>query len=269
MSTPFELATAVEPLGEGSFAATCDVGWSAPRGPNGGYLAAIIVRAMTAQLADTQRMARSITLHYLRPPVAGPMQVFVSVERSGRTLSTLSARLEQDGQTCLLALAAFAGSFSDQRPFTASIPAVAAATAIEPIPIVDQMPPIARQVQMRPALGGLPFSGSDEAISGGWMRLNDPQQLDAAALALYCDAWLPAVFTRLTEPVGAPIVDLTIHFRDPLAALQVDPTASVLGVFRCSTAIEGFVEEDGEIWSADGKLLAQSRQLALLVQPGK
>jgi len=120
---------------------------------------------------------------------------------------------------------------------------------------------------MRPALGELPFSGSDDAISGGWMRLNQPQRLDSAALALYCDAWLPAVFTRLTEPVGAPTVDLTIHFRDPHAALEIDPSQSVLGVFRCSTAIEGFVEEDGEIWSADGRLLAQSRQLALLVEP--
>lgn len=267
MSTPFESATAVEPLGDGRFSAVCDVNWSAPRGPNGGYLAAIMIRAMAAHLGDPGREARSITLHYLSPPVAGPMQLEVKLERSGRTLSTLSARLEQDGKCCLLALGAFAGSFSDRRPFTAHMPKVAAAESIEPIPVVEQMPPIAHQVQMRPALGAMPFSGSDEAISGGWMRLNEPQQLDSAALALYCDAWLPAVFTRLTEPVGAPTVDLTIHFRDPGAALEVDPAASVLGVFRCSTAIEGFVEEDGEIWAPDGKLLAQSRQLALLVEP--
>ncbi len=267
MSTPFELATAVEPLGDGRFSALCDVDWSAPRGPNGGYLAAIMIRVMTAELGDAEREARSITLHYLSPPVAGPMQIEVKVERSGRTLTTLSARLEQDGKCCLLALGAFAGQFSDKRPFVAQMPKVGAADQIEPIPVVEQMPPIAHQVVMRPALGALPFSGSDEAISGGWMRLNEPQRLDAAALALYCDAWLPAVFTRLTEPVGAPTVDLTIHFRDPHAALEIDPSESVLGMFRCSTAIEGFVEEDGEIWSADGRLLAHSRQLALLVEP--
>ena len=102
MSTPFETATAVEPLGDGRFSAVCDVGWSAPRGPNGGYLAAIMIRAMAAQLDDPGREARSITLHYLSPPVAGPMQVEVKLERSGRTLSTLSARLEQDGKLSLI-----------------------------------------------------------------------------------------------------------------------------------------------------------------------
>jgi hypothetical protein len=35
--------------------------------------------------------------------------------------------------------------------------------------------------------------------------------------------------------------------------------------FRTRTAREGFLEEDGEIWSADGTLLAQSRQLAIFL----
>jgi hypothetical protein len=36
-------------------------------------------------------------------------------------------------------------------------------------------------------------------------------------------------------------------------------------VFRSGLAHDGFFEEDGELWSADGRLLAQCRQLALLL----
>jgi len=49
----------------------------------------------------------------------------------------------------------------------------------------------------------------------------------------------------------------------PLAGAADDDF--VLAVFRSRRAHEGFIEEDGEIWSRDGVLLAQSRQLALVL----
>ncbi|MGZ4786392.1 MAG: hypothetical protein ACXV5S_12035 [Acidimicrobiales bacterium] len=36
-------------------------------------------------------------------------------------------------------------------------------------------------------------------------------------------------------------------------------------VFRSTVASDGFIEEDGELWSRDGTLLAQSRQLAVFL----
>ena len=62
--------TAVAPLGDGSWPrSTGD--WFTPRGANGGFLAAIVLRAMLAELDDPARAPRSLTLHYLRPPAAG------------------------------------------------------------------------------------------------------------------------------------------------------------------------------------------------------
>jgi acyl-CoA thioesterase len=37
-------------------------------------------------------------------------------------------------------------------------------------------------------------------------------------------------------------------------------------VFRSRTTAEGFFEEDGELWSQDGTLLAQSRQLGPVIE---
>jgi acyl-CoA thioesterase len=264
-ATRFERATAVEPAGDGSWEAWTTRDWWTPRGPNGGYLAAIVLRAMARELDDPGRPARSVTLHFLRPPQPGAVRIDVSVERAGRTLSTLSARLIQDGRPCVLAIGAFAGAFPSAGTFTAPMPDVPAATTIEPWPAHPTMPPVAHRLRMRPAVGALPFSGAEEALTGGWMSLEEPQRLDAPALAFFADAWLPAAFPRFTEPVLAPTIDLTIHFRDPAAALAEPPDEPVLGVFRSDFAVDGMVEEDGHLWSAGGVLLAQSRQLALLV----
>jgi acyl-CoA thioesterase len=60
---------------------------------------------------------------------------------------------------------------------------------------------------------------------------------------------------------GVPTVDLTVHIR---AALPL-PGDFVLAVFRTREVSGGFLEEDGEIWSRDGRLLAHSRQLGVML----
>jgi hypothetical protein len=42
------------------------------------------------------------------------------------------------------------------------------------------------------------------------------------------------------------------------------PSDYLFGLFRSSVGAEGFFEEDGEIYSESGLMVAQSRQLALL-----
>ena len=116
--------------------------------------------------------------------------------------------------------------------------------------------------------GALPLSGAPDAVTGGWLGLAEPEPVDAATIAFYADAWLPAPFPRLTEPVAAPTIDLTIHFRAPGAVASLAADAPVLARFASTTASGGFFEEDGELWAPDGTLLAQSRQLALLAPFG-
>ncbi|MCW2968727.1 MAG: thioesterase family protein [Solirubrobacteraceae bacterium] len=260
--TPFERDTAVTAAGDGRFVARCEEAWFAPRGPNGGYLAAIVLRALIAVLDAPARAPRSLTLHYLRPPVAGDVEIAVEVQRAGRRLSTLTARLEQHGRLCVLAIGAFSEDFDSAAEYADHAPVVPAPDTIEPAPRSPAMPQIAHRFEVRPAIGGLPFSGGDKALSGGWIAFEDgPQVLDTPALAMLTDAWLPAPFTRLTEPLAAPTIDLTIHFRAP-EVLVAEP---VLAVFSSRFAHAGFFEEDGELWSADGRLVAQSRQLGLLM----
>lgn len=256
----FEAATAVTPAGEGAFEALCSTDWSAPNGPNGGYLAAIVLRAMAAHIGDAAYAPRSLTCHYLRPPTDGPVRLEVVQERRGRTVASTSARLLQGDRLCVTALGAFTTA-GDAPGWEPPMPAVPPASEVEPWPVHPRMPPIAQRLELRHCVGAAPFSGADDATSGGWMRVRgDATPLDAPAVALLADAWLPAAFPRLTAPAAAPTIDLTVHFRRAAPA----PGEQVLGVFTSTCSAEGLFEEDGALWSEDGLLLAQSRQLALL-----
>ncbi|MFZ1156106.1 MAG: hypothetical protein WAN93_14510, partial [Solirubrobacteraceae bacterium] len=85
------------------------------------------------------------------------------------------------------------------------------------------------------------------------------------ALALFCDAWFPPSFIALDVPAISPTVDLTIHFRQSIAECDCDPAALCLSVFNTRLLHDGLFEEDGVIWAADGTVLAQSRQLGIIM----
>jgi acyl-CoA thioesterase len=265
----FERDTAVAPAGAGVWQADISEAWTVPRGgPNGGYVAALVLRALTEAVADPDRAPRSLTLHYLRPPVPGrPAQIHVVVEREGRTLTSLSARLVQDDRVMVLALAAFASDFPTAADYAAPMPDVGPPPpALSTAPAGPSIPEIAQRTATVPVFGDV-WAEADEAVVGGWLRLAEPRVADAAAIAFYADAWLPAPFARLAAPTPAPTIDLTIHFRTRLPHPGMTPATPVLARFTSSTSHGGFFEEDGALWAPDGTLLAQSRQLALLL-PG-
>jgi acyl-CoA thioesterase len=263
LASAFERATAVEPVGDGAWRATCDSAWNTQLGPNGGFIAAIVLRAMIAQLDEPDREARSLTCHFLRPPRSGELRIEVTVERQGRTMSTVTARLTQGGRLCVIAITAFAVELTGAIEYQGMPPLAPDPDRVAPLEPPPDIPMVA-QFDVRPTFGGEPYSGAPEALTGGWLRFADSQPLDAPALAMYADAWLPSPMPHLTKPALAPTIDLTVHFRAPAAAAAI-VDEPVLARFRSSTAAGGLFEEDGELWSRDGALLAQSRQLALLL----
>jgi acyl-CoA thioesterase len=258
----FTRDTAVEEIGGGSYRGHVSADWFTPRGANGGFLAAIVLRAIMASEHDAARAPRSLTLHYLRPPAEGEVRVVVTEERRGRQLTTYSARMEQDGRVCVLALAALSTDFEGGMTYADAMPDVPPPNGLK-VRDEGHLPPITHRVAIQPAVGQMPFSGGDEARTGGWIAVagDEPSPLDAPALAFLTDAWLPSPFVLVRDFVGVPTIDLTIHFR----ARTDGRTGPALSIFSSRASAEGFFEEDGELWGEDGTLLAQSRQLGLML----
>jgi acyl-CoA thioesterase len=264
----FEEQTSVSETGPGTFTASVHPGWWVVRGPHGGYLAAIILRAMRARLGDPTRPPRSFTTHFAAAPEEGPLEIETAVEREGRSMTTLSARVRQGDKLVGLSLAAFSAPRPGLEFDDAPMPDAASPDDGIVVPTEgDGIPPFLGNFDMRWLFGGPPFSGSPEAVVGGWLRFRDPTVADAAAVACLMDAWAPAVFPRATQLVVCPTIDLTIHFRSDFPLGDAAPDDFYLGRFSSKLSRDGFFEEDGEMWSADGTLVAQSRQLALAIIP--
>jgi acyl-CoA thioesterase len=275
--TTFDRDTAVRLLsrsddgsaGTAQFAADVSPRWRAGRGPHGGYLAAMLLRALIEAVADPRRAPRSLTIHYARAPQAGPVRIDATIERQGRSLSTLSARMEQDGALVALAIAAFSVPWDAPEVAELPMPAVAAQDPERKpgVPLFQGAPAFTSHLIIQPRIGAVPFQGSDAPMEiGSWLGLAEARPIDALSLAFFSDALFSPPFIRLTEPSTTPTIDLTIHFRTPMPRTAApDPEELCFARFRSGLVHEGFFEEDGVIWASDGTVLAQSRQLGIVL----
>jgi len=263
----FDQATAAEPVAPGRYTYVWGTEWTGLRGPHGGFLAAVLLRAMQAEVGHG-RAPRSLTVHFAAPPALGASLIEVAEERRGGRLSTVSARMSQGGTAMALALAGLSAPREGPDISGAVMPEVPPPEDLAPTPQRPHQPSFADHFDYRYALGGRVFHGGDRSYSGGWMRLRRPVPIDAAVVACLADAWMPSLFTRIDFRAYAPTLDMTVHFRAALPLPGVGSEEFLLGVFTSKRAEGGFWEEDGELWTRDGRLLAQSRQLALVIRAG-
>jgi acyl-CoA thioesterase len=255
--------TELRPLADGDYGGRILDSWWTPRGPLGGYVMAILMRGVLLTVADPERQPRSLTVHFLRSPQSGPVVVRPRVERMGRSLTTATVRLEQEGELLALGVAALSKAWPSPVLADAPMPDVEPPGERTPAPPPPGVPAVTfrNQLTMQRRFGEPPFSRADQALTGGWLGLVEERPVDALTVLILADAWYPAPWPRLDALAPAPTIEMTVHFR---AALPL-PDSLLLGRFDTRLVRDGFFDESGELWSPDGALVAQSRQLGLLL----
>jgi acyl-CoA thioesterase len=260
----FEEASAVSPAGEGLWKAEVQPEWDIFGIANGGYLMAIGSRAMSASAED--RRPVSVTAHFLRPVTAGPVEVAVDELKRGRTFSTMGATLSADSDSITM-LGGFVDPAMvgrDDLYVAASppdLPPPEACPRALPNPDGPLPPPLLAHFEERIHPDDLgPFGGRPSRVARvrGWFRLHDQEPTDAFTLLLVADAFPPAVFNADLPLAWTPTLEMTTQVRAVPAP----------GWLRCQFTTRlvsgGLLEEDGEIWDETGRLVALSRQLALV-----
>jgi len=231
--------------------------WNIGPVPNGGYVLAVGMSALRQAVASPDPL--TITAHYLRPSVPGPVTITVEIVKVGRQYTTATARMVQGDRETARLLATYGDLSRGAGPshIAGEPPPLPLRDALDPVPR-GNVPEFARRFDMRGLpLGFEPGRATGPAEVSGWIRFADGRRPDVHAMGLIADAFPPAVF-QVLAPGWVPTIELTVHVR-------ARPTSEWLRcVFRTRFIFGGLLEEDGEIWDEGGTLVALSRQLAAM-----
>lgn len=260
--TEFDHATASRPAGDGTRLVTITDAWDTPNlTRNGGYVLAVVAEAM--RHSSPKKDILSASVNFLKPHPLGEAEVVSELVRDGRRTSVVLGRLLADGDATTTVTATFIDRDAVQDGYTHTPPA--RPTLPAPEDCVDAFAPvpkgaikIADHFDYRHAAvpGWAQGSPSGAMEATYWTRFTDGREPDDLSLLSFPDAYPPVVAD--IGKIASATVQMTIHvYRRPAPGWLL---------VRVSTrhVIDGFHDEDVEIWDAEGHLVAQSRQLAIL-----
>ncbi|AVZ75435.1 TesB-like acyl-CoA thioesterase 3 [Streptomyces lunaelactis] len=264
----FDRDTAVTPRAPGVYDAELSAGWTIIHAVNGGYLLALLGRALGDALPHPDPF--TVSAHYLTASQPGPAVIRTELVRTGRTLSTGQASLFQyaeDG-TEVERIRVLA-SYGDLDALPEDVRTTAEPPAIPPMQhcLGPSDGPAAKipgssaiterlNIKLDPATVGWAVGApSGKGEMRGWLGLADGRDADPFSLLLAVDAMPPTAF-ELGLKGWTPTVELTTHIR-------CRPAPGPLRVAITTRNLAGgFLEEDAEVWDSADRLVAQSRQLA-------
>ena len=246
----------------GRYSASIEPGWDVMGNANGGYLLALVSRAAAAAAED--RVPASVTAHYLAPGKPGPVTIETNVEKTGRRFTTVRATMSDESRPVLTMLGSFAAEQLMPSTFTRiedsppDLPPPEDCVRIEPTETFP--PPFMGKVDLRMHPEDADMTSQVPRFRG-WLRLSDDEPIGRFGLLVAVDAFPPTIFAAQVPFAWTPTLELTAHIRGLPSP----------GWLRCEFTTRfitgGYVEEDGVVWDSSDRLVAQSRQLALLPLP--
>ncbi len=213
----------------------------------------------------------TVSAHFLRPTVPGPAEILTEPLRAGRAHSTAVSRLVQEGRERLHVVATYGDldhldgdtvvtAGPPEMPPPESCRRLLSRHPAERPPGRPPRPP--RGARAPGTAGWLDGAPTGTGELHAWIRFADGRPVDAACLPFLCDAMPPAAFDLLSIPAWLPTLELTVQVRGR-------PRPGWLrGRYTTRFVTGGYLEEDAELWDADGRLVALSRQLAKMNRAG-
>ncbi|MCP3474048.1 thioesterase family protein [Bradyrhizobium sp. CCGUVB1N3] len=233
-------------------------------GPFGGTTAATILRA----LIDHPQAAGdplSVTVNYCAPIAKGAFDLDVRLVKANRSSQHWCVELSQDGgEVATLATAVFAERRPSWEHRVAMCPEATPFEKTLPFPKISAS--WANQYEFRFVEGemrmGPPQADLASTYSKVWISDRTPRKLDMLSLMAMSDAFFGRIFHARRELVPFGTVSLTTYFHTDSEELAAEDITRVLATADAKIFHKSYGDQNGELWSPNGRLLATTTQIA-------
>ena len=235
-------------------------------GPFGGATAATILRAL---IDHPQRSGDplAMTVHYCAPIAPGAFDLDLRLVKANKSSQHWAIELTQDGaDVATLATAVFAERRPSWSRQQSEFPQVKPFEQIRPFPKIKVS--WANQYDFRFVEGELDFSGTapqpghDRPSSKFWIGDRVPRKVDMLSLMSMSDAFFGRIFHVKNAFVPFGTVSLTTYFHAAVEDLAAEDISHVLAVADAKIFNRSYADQNGELWSPNGRLLATTTQIA-------
>ena len=259
---PFDAATTLHPLPDGSFQGATHPAYANFIGPFGGITAA---QCLSAVLRHPERLGDpiSFTINFAAALQDGEFTVHPRAARTNRSTQhwTIEMRQGEDvvaTATVLTAVRRPTWGTHELRMPEAPRPHDVPRTTRRGVAWLERY-------DMRFLLGVLPRTwegqGSDDSTSRLWVRDDPPRPLDFASLVALCDVFFPRIWLRRARQTPLGTVSMTVYFHASADQLAAAGSGYLLAQARGQGFAGGYFDHAGQAWSEGGELLATTHQV--------
>jgi acyl-CoA thioesterase len=254
----FDQDTLLTPDGPFSFSGHITENWSINEIPDGGYLMAIMAKAMMHH--SEMKSTPIITANYLSRCAPGDARVSIERMSTSRQFDRFQASLQQKGEEKIRAFGTFASennecileSYEGTGPQIAKLEKCLSVPEAPDYTLFSQL-----DIRLDPVCTGW-ISGnfSDTSESKGWIKFKRDRPFDELSILLVADSFPPPILSSQGMVAWVPTLEFSVNIRNT-------PTTEWLKcIFRTRFITCGLLEADGEIWDEADQLIAISRQIA-------
>ncbi len=228
-------------------------------GPFGGWTAALLLKAVLA-MAQSRGQPLSLDAVFMGPIDDGDVEARVMLLRQNRSVGFWRSELWQSGRMCAHAQVALTTQRTGLALHDTKLPDVPPPDAV-PI-YTNPRTPVAwiDQYVFKPVSGFL-FSEAESMDARLWLRDAQPRALDPISLTAVCDTPFPSPWIRLADQCPVSTVAFSVYFRASASDYAEAGDGYSLLDTRAALMQDGYVDQFTSVWSASGRLLAQTQQM--------